>query len=165
VAFDSTTIFRRTSKGVEEIRDRRNGLEQRYRRALIMVDGTRDITELSVMMRPGEIEGSLEKLIEGGYVEAVPKSEQPANRIVYVIAANDPAHFGLLKVQFIGECGARLGPFAETVIEEIRACETALELRGKLRDIEDIMAAAMTPPEAAAFAHTMGEELTRLVPR
>jgi hypothetical protein len=160
-----TNLYRRTEKGAAEIRDRAHGLEQRFRRALLMIDGTRDVTELSVIMRPGEIESSLAKLIEGGFVELVPADEMPTDRIVYVAIANDPRHFADIKLNFVAECSARLGAFAETVIAEINSCETALELRIKLRDIESILVAALGDSEGIAFSHALGEELTRLVPR
>lgn len=163
--FEPTNIYRRTPKGAAEIQDRGHGLEQRLRRALLMIDGMRDVTELSVIMRPGEIESALDRLIDGGFVELVPDDEVPPDRIVYMAIANDPRHFADIKLNFVAECSARLGAFADTVIAEINSCETALELRVKLRDIESILVAALGDDEGIAFSHVMGEELTRLVPR
>jgi hypothetical protein len=163
--FEPTNIYRRTQRGAAEIQDRGHGLEHRMRRALLMIDGMRDVTELSVIMRPGEIESSLDRLIEGGFVELVPADEIPPDRIVYVAIANDPRHFANIKLNFVAECSARLGAFADTVIAEINSCETALDLRVKLRDIESILMAALGDTDGIAFSHALGEELTRLVPR
>jgi hypothetical protein len=163
--FDVTTIYRRTTRGAEEIQTRAHGLEQRYRRALIMIDGVRDVTELSVMMRPGEVENAISRLIEGNFIEATPAREIPADRVVYVAIANDPTYFATLKASIVIECQGRLGAFAETVIAEIMSCETALEMRVKLRDIEQFLIAALGEKAGMDFAHSIGEELIRLVPR
>jgi len=70
------TIFRKTSKGINEIATRANRLALRLRSALILVDGTRGDTELSklIAQNPGQ---TLQLLAEQGYIEVVASVEPP----------------------------------------------------------------------------------------
>ncbi len=162
---DPAAIFRRTDKGSNEIKRRSGALEQRYRLALILCDGSRDVTELSVSMRPGEAEQAIKRLHDGGFVALASAQELPSNRVVRVAIANDPKHFPAIRQKIIGDCNSRLGPFAEIVAAEVESCATAIELRMKLRDIEHFMVEALGQVEGVEFAHAIGAELTRLVPR
>ena len=64
IATDTTT-YRKTDKGTQEIADRASGLEKHVRRLLIMIDGARDVAELSVYVRPGELKSTLTRLVAG----------------------------------------------------------------------------------------------------
>ena len=46
-------IYRKTAKGAQEVAERLHGLEKHLRRLLIMVDGSRDVAELSAFGRSG----------------------------------------------------------------------------------------------------------------
>jgi hypothetical protein len=159
------TIYRKTAKGIEELQTRAHGLEQRFRRPLFIVDGVKDVAQLSVVMRPGEAEVALAKLAEGGYIEALGDDEVPANIVRYVARADDPAYFAQVKITMQADFAERLGAFAEMVVAEVESCNTALELRLKLRDIEDILVAALGPDDGINLAREIGHELTQLVPR
>ena len=45
------------------------------------------------------------------------------------------------------------------------ACSTALELRAKLRKLEDTLTKLLGPADGAELARRIGGELTRLVPK
>ena len=158
-------IYRKTAKGVEELQSRLRGLEQRFRRPLFIVDGVKDVAQLSVIMRPGEAEVALTRLVQGGFIEALRDDEVPADIVRYVASADDPRHFAQIKIAVLKEFKERLGVFAETVVAEVEHCDTAFELRLKLRDIEDMLVAALGQIEGVNLAREIGGELTRLVPR
>lgn len=159
------TIYRKTAKGVEELQTHLHGLEQKFRRPLFIVDGVKDVAQLSVIMRPGEADVALARLVEGGFVEALRDDEVPANMVRYVASANKPAHFAKIKKAMELDFAERLGAFADTVIAEVESCHTALELRLKLRDLEEILVAALGHDEGINLARDIGHELTRMVPR
>jgi hypothetical protein len=159
------TIYRKTAKGVDELQTHAHGLEQRFRRPLFIVDGVKDVAQLSVIMRPGEAEVALARLVDGGYIEALRDDEIPENIVRYVARADDPAYFAQAKIAMQADFAERLGAFAEMVVAEVESCNTALELRLKLRDIEDVLVAAIGHDEGINLAREIGHELTRLVPR
>ncbi len=159
------TIYRKTAKGAEELQTRVYGLEQRLRRPLFFVDGVKDVSQLSAAMRPGEAEIALAKLADGGYIEALSEDEIPINIVRYVACADDPAYFLQLKNAMQANFAECLGAFAEPVVAEMERCNTALELRLKLRDIEEILVAALGQDEGINLARKIGHELIRLVPR
>jgi len=67
---DETMVFEKTERGVREIAQASGELQPRYRRVLVLVDGTKSIADLAPLTRPGEIESTLEALLRGGYVVA-----------------------------------------------------------------------------------------------
>ncbi len=159
------TIYRKTAKGLDELQSRTHGLEQRFRRPLFIVDGVKDVAQLSVIMRPGEAETALPYLLEGGFIEALKEQEIPKDIVRYIARAEDPRHFAQIKRTMAIDFSQRLGAFAETVIAEVESCNTAIELRLKLRDIEEILIAAIGHDDGGNLAREIGRELTRLVPR
>ena len=63
-------IYRKTPKGTAEIETRSHGLGMRVRSMLILVNGKRDVDDLSALVaRPTEAE--LLALAAAGYIEAV----------------------------------------------------------------------------------------------
>lgn len=160
-----TVVFRKTVKGAEEMASPAYTIPHKLRRALILVDGTKDVAELSILIRAGDAELALQLLLEGGYIEEVRENELDPSRVAYVPAANDPEVFIDIKLNAMAEIGERLGAFAEMVNAEIAACSTALDLRLLLRDIEDVLIVALGPEEGLNLARRIGSELIRLVPR
>ena len=158
-------IYRKTDKGLEELQSRSHGLEQRFRRALFLVDGRKDMTEFSAIMRPGEAKIALTHLASGGFIVALRDDEIPADLIRYIAIADVPQHFAKIKSAVITDFAKRLGAFADTVIAEVESCNTSIELRMKLRDIEEILIAAIGQEEGVNLAREIGGELSRLVRR
>ena len=160
---EATAIYRKTDKGKQEVADRALGLEARARRLLILIDGRRDAEELSVYVRAGELEGTLALLLTEGFVEEVGSGE--AGRAARVPAANDPIVFAGIKIRAMTEIRGRVGPIADLLVAEIKACSTPLELRGKLRSVEDALIHLLGQAEGVVLARRIGAELTQLVPR
>jgi hypothetical protein len=53
---------------------------------------------------------------------------------------------------------------ADLLIEEINACASALEMRDKLRKLEESLTRLLGAEEGIALARKLGAELTRLIP-
>lgn len=65
-----TTVYRKSSKGQQEIETRANRLGPRLRTALILVDGRRSDADLRALIQL-EADATLLALLEGGYIEVV----------------------------------------------------------------------------------------------
>jgi hypothetical protein len=165
---EDTEIYRKTDKGKQEVADRTFGVESQVRRLLVMIDGQRDAAELSVYVRAGELESTLARLVAEGFVETV-GDEPVVSRVAQAPAANDPVVFAGIKIRAMTEIRARirgrLGPMADLLVAEINSCSSALELRAKLRKLEDTLVQLMGQADGVELARRIGSELTRLAPR
>jgi hypothetical protein len=74
-----TTIFRKTTKGTDEIATRANRLVPRLRTALILVDGVRDDAELAQLIKLQPVE-TLKELQSQGYIEVASVVEPPPKK-------------------------------------------------------------------------------------
>ena len=165
---EDATIYRKTDKGKQEVAERAFGLESHLRRLLIMIDGQRDSAELSVYVRAGELESALARLLAEGFVETV-AGDRVVSRVALAPSANDPVVFAGIKIRAMTEIRSRirgrLGPMADLLVADINACSTALELRAKLRKLEDTLTKLMGTADGAELARRIGGDLTRLVPK
>jgi len=157
-------IYRKTAKGAEEVLERTYGLEKHLRRVLIMVDGIKGLEELSAFARSNELMSTIEQLVKQGFIEKLDAGERTGSRIAFAPAANDPGVFALIKRSAMVDIRKRLGPVSSLLVEEIEACKGPLELRQKLRNIENALVHVLGPVEGAELARKIGSELTRLVP-
>lgn len=83
-----TTVYRKSSKGQQEIETRADRLAPRLRTALILVDGRRSDVDLRALIQL-EPDATLRALLEGGYIEAI--STQPVAAAPQASAAPAPA--------------------------------------------------------------------------
>jgi len=162
---EDTTTYRKTDKGTKEVADRASGLENHVRRLLIMIDGNRDVAELSVYLRPGELKSTLTRLLAQGLIEIVSAGDRISGRATYAPAANDPVVFAGIKARAMADIRGRLGPAANLLVTEINGCASPLELREKLRNLESALVRLLGPAEGVALARRIGGELTRLIPK
>ena len=146
-------------------RARAHGLEKRVRRLLIMVDGSRDVAELSAFARAGEVEATLTQLEALGLIKTLGSADRKAGHVSFAPAANNPAVFAVIKRNAMVEIRKRLGPVSSLLIDEIDSCPGPLELRQKLRNIENALVHVLGPVEGAELARRIGSELTKLVPQ
>jgi hypothetical protein len=165
VNMEDTTTYRKTDKGVREVADRAFKLEQHLRRLLIMVDGNRDVAELSVYVRAGEFKSTLIRLVAEGFIEMVSAGDQIPGRVTYAPAANDPVVFAGIKVRAMADIHGRLGPVSNLLVTEIDSCSSPLELREKLRNLENALVHLLGRVEGVALARRIGSELTQLIPQ
>lgn len=164
IATDTTT-YRKTAKGTQEVADRALGLEKHVRRLLIMIDGARDVAELSVYVRPGELMSALTRLAAEGLIETVGAGDRLPGRVSYAPAANDPAVFAEIKARAMADIRDRLGPVSNLLVTEINNCTSPLDLRVKLRNLENALVHLLGQAEGVALARRIGSELTRLIPQ
>jgi len=168
LSVEDTAIYRKTEKGKQEVADHALGLDNRLRRLLIMIDGQRDVTELSVYVRAGEFESTLMRLVDEGFVE-MGAGDTVTGRVAQAPAANDPVVFAGIKIRAMTEIRARirgrLAPMADLLVSEINNCSSALELRAKLRKLEGTLVQLMGQTDGVELARKIGSELTRLTPR
>jgi len=161
---DLAAIYRKTDKGKKEVSERPYVLEGQARRLLIMIDGQRSSAELAVYVRAGEFESTLERLLAEGYVEAADGGADPGH-VARAPAADDPEVFTGLRIWAETEIRSRIsGRMADLLVQEIDGCASALELREKLRAIEDSLKRLLGEEEGIALARRIGIELTRLAP-
>lgn len=164
IATDTTT-YRKTDKGTQEVADRAFGLERHVRRLLITIDGNKDVAELSVYVRPGELKSTLTRLLAEGFIEMVGAGDRIPGRVTYAPAANDPVVFAEIKARATADILGRLGPVSNLLVTEIKSCSSPLELREKLRNLENALVHLLGPAEGVALARRVGSELTRLIPK
>ena len=162
---DEAKIYRKTATGAQEVAERTHGLAKHLRRLLIMIDGSRDMAELSSFARAGEVEPTIAQLEARGFIEMVGADDVKSGRVAFAPAANDPAVFAVIKRNAMVEIRKRLGPVSSLLINEIESCTGPLELRQKLRNIENALIQVLGAAEGAELARRIGSNLTRLVPR
>jgi hypothetical protein len=160
-AVDLAAIYRKTEKGKQEVAGHALGLEGHARRLLIMIDGQRASGELAVYVRAGEFERTLERLLAEGFVEDA--GEAGAGRPARAPAADDPAVLAQIQARAVADIRARItGRMADLLAGEIDACTSALELREKLRTLEESLTRLLGADDGVALARRVGAELTRL---
>lgn len=164
---DGSLVYSKTPKGVAEVAARSAQLSMTTRRVLIMIDGKRSIDELSVLLRPGEIDAVIAQLesagliqrssgsaaldvptIAGRVVDALPNTQGPAP------AAGEDANPMTLeeaKRRAVRELTERLGPEAETLSLRIESCRTIEDFRERVREAERFVTAALGPAAAADY--------------
>jgi hypothetical protein len=160
-----STVYRKSDKGKQEVADNAFGLEKHIRRLLILVDGRRDAAELSVYIRAGEFESTLNLLLAEGFVEEGAAGDVDPGRVPQAPVANDPVIFAGIKIKAMTEVRSRLGGAAHLLVNEINQCSTPLELRERLRKVEDALVQLMGKAEGVALARRIGSELTKLIPK
>lgn len=83
-------VYRKTAKGLNEIETRAHRLVPRLRSALIVVDGRRSDEELAKMMLQDPA-GTLQALLEGGFIEAIGTVTTAVERAAAIAAASAAA--------------------------------------------------------------------------
>lgn len=162
---ERTAIYRKTEKGNQAVEDRASGIEKHERRLLILVDGQKDAAELSVYIRAGEFERTLDRLIAEGLVEQVEAGAADSERPARAPLASDPVIFAAIKIRAMTEIQGRLGPVADLLVSEINRCSTPLGLRENLRSLENALVRLLGQEEGIALARRIGSELTKLMPK
>jgi hypothetical protein len=167
MAFADTTVFRKTEAGKAEVEARSQSLHHRYRRALIMVDGRKDLAEMSVLLRPGELDIVFPHLHERGLIEIVGEEELALDteRVAMVPAARDPLMFATIRASAIERVNKAFGEGADMIVGEIESCESADDMRIKLRDLEEVFAGVLGDNKGVELAREIGQLLLVLVPR
>ncbi len=75
------TIFEKTTKGLEEIKNKTYGLSMIERRVLIFIDGKRTFDDLKSLPRVTDLDGIISLLQTDGYIAQATGSTAPANEV------------------------------------------------------------------------------------
>jgi len=110
---DSGTIFQKTAKGEEAIRDRAHDLDRNLRYVLILVDGKSTVQQLVEEKGAAmeDVAGRLQRLAEGGFITSGEAAESTGG-------GGDAA---AVKVELIATAREVLGPDAGKVVAKLEA--------------------------------------------
>lgn len=171
---DATLIYAKTPKGVAEVAARTAQLSMTTRRVLIMMDGKRTIDELSMLVRPGEIEAIVDQLESAGLAQRAAK-DGPAATAPATLNGRDaethaPTTLGApvmddrdltpitleeAKRRAVRELNDRLGPDAEVVAIRIESCRDIEEFRERVREAERFVTAALGAGAAQDYLNAL----------
>lgn len=142
-------IYKKTDKGIEEIKSRSHGLPARYRPLLIMVDGKTTLKELlekvSVIT---DAQQQLQMMLEQGFIEEVQQTAPAAPAVPPPSAASVPAaaapsqDLADAKRLLIRMLYDALGPAADALAVKIEAVLTQEELKALALKSRDVVQAA-----------------------
>lgn len=175
-----TTVYRKSSKGQQEIETRANRLGPRLRTALILVDGRRSDADLRALIQL-EADATLLALLEGGYIEVISTSpaaapvaaaapaprpapavqaaapvqavsSAPAAPAVAPVPQVNPAALADRRRLAVRHLTDNLGPMAEDLALRIEKTRSWPELRNELELGRTVLARARGNAAAARFA-------------
>ncbi len=169
---DGTLVFTKTPHGIAEISLRSAQLPMATRRVLIMVDGKRTVEDLSIVVKPGEIEGVIAKLESSGLIQPVTlhgpldvptingrdtesgqNSALNAPSTTGASEGRDPSPITLEEVKRRAVRGLHdlLGPESDTLAIRIENCRTIEEFRYRVREAERVISIALGPAAAQEY--------------
>lgn len=159
---DESLVFHKTQAGANEIATPVHALPPKLRRALIMVDGTKSVAELSALFRPGEAAPILLELQAKGLVSLsggeVAKAAESAP-MPDPVAGLPRERFEEIRREAMREISHRLGPNGDALALKIERCATPQELRVALREAEKILASFLGAEYGRTFAQKVGRDL------
>lgn len=159
----------KTEQGRAEVAARGRVLTPVQRRLLILVDGQKTVNDLDAFVRVGELEPTLQSLLELGFIVApgpvalLPVAAGPgfvaASACTAERAATSPQEFGTVQARASGYVRERLGGAGEPICAAIDRCNSPHELRKLLRGIEVFVGQRLDRETAQSFARQFGRLL------
>lgn len=159
-------IFSKTEAGRLEVAQRSDALNAMQRRLLIVMDGHKTLSDLSALVRPGELDSALSVLSTQGLVEVLgaPLPLTPAVAPGFTPAHPDQAPrpathrpaFIVVRQQAADFVRERLGQQGEPICDAIDRCDSPVELRKLLRGIEIFIGQRLDAATTQAFARRFG---------
>ena len=134
-------IFAKTTKGHAEITTKAGGLTPRIRRVLIFIDGKRTVEDLRSMLTADDLQITLGRLEEEGYIElihgaAIASAPPPAAAAASITAfrplppAPDPTHLQQARNFMTNTLNAFIGTMvASSLLQRISEAQTHEHLR------------------------------------
>ncbi len=160
---DENLVFHKTEAGAREIASPSRGLPPKLRRALILVDGAKTVSDLAPMFRPGEVESILVDLqsqglvsLAGGELAHVSSAPTAAAAPAIVISQE---RFIEIRQAAVREISHRLGPNGDALAVKVDGCRTPEELRVALREAEKILSSFLGTESGRSFAQKIGRDL------
>lgn len=125
-------VLQKTEKGVEEIKTRRHGLEQRLRTLLIVVNGKTTGADLvKQFAQLGDVQPVLERLIAEGYVR-----EAPVSAVV---------DFKEIRLQLSHALTDAIGPSGDAIALQLEGCKSTDALRAFIEERRPVLEGAFGP--------------------
>lgn len=173
---DGTLVFSKTPIGIAEISLRSAQLPMTTRRVLIMIDGKRTVDDLSIMVKPGEIESVITKLENSGLIQLIslrgsldvptingrdtesgppPGASGPTTTGGLDDRDPNPMTLEEVKRRAVRGLHERLGPDADTLAIRIENCRTIEEFRKCVRDAERFVSMAQGPAAAQEYLRAL----------
>ena len=146
-------VFAKTPKGTAELAARSGALSLAQRRLLILVDGVRDVGELSALV-PSALEESLAVLEQGGFIVLVGGVVSAADTVQGVPSLIPEAEMTTVqeaKTRAVRAVNDLLGPSADALAMAIEAARSGEELRPLIREAERLVGLAHGAATAQAF--------------
>lgn len=161
---DGTLVYSKTPRGIAEISLRSAKLPMTTRRVLIMIDGKRTVDDLSILAKPGEIEGAIASLESSGLIQRVsyygaldvPTINGRDSETGFSSALGGPSTTGGLderdanpmtleevKRRAVRGLHDRLGPDSNSLATRIENCRTIEEFRYCVREAERAISIAL----------------------
>lgn len=170
---DGTLIYAKTPRGVAEVAARSAQLSMTTRRVLIMMDGKRTLSELAMLVRPGEIDAIIAQLEGAGLAQKADDDagetpgapvngrgldpDAPATVGTAVMDDRDltPITLEEAKRRAVRELNDRLGPEADVLAIRIENCKTIEEFRERVREAERFVGAALGAAAAQDYLRAL----------
>lgn len=169
---DGTLIYAKTPKGAAEVAARSELLSMTTRRVLIMMDGKRTVSELALLVRPGEIDAIVAQLESAGLAQRAveesrdaaapingrsPDADAPVTANTAVMDERDltPITLEEAKRRAVRELNDRLGPEADVLAIRIENCKSIEEFRERVREAERFVSAALGAAAAQEYLRAL----------
>lgn len=147
-------VFSKTDKGSAELAARSGALSMAQRRLLILVDGVRDVEQLSAIV-PSGFPDALRVLEDGGFIvlsgqshfgdDTVARSPAPSIPVAERTSVNEA------RLRAMTAIGELLGPESAGLVAAIEAARTGAELRPLVREAEHLISEQHGPEAAQTF--------------
>jgi hypothetical protein len=163
-SMDSSTVFMKTARGIEEIASRSHGLSTRLRGLLIMIDGRRSVAALlgqSPMQT--EAESHLAELLDGGFIAPVsqaPATEQQPASAPAAVQATSSVDIGMVKQYINTTLHSVLGPDADMFSVKVDAARNAPELLALSEKLVEVIRGAGSKKKADEFKEKVSSLLS-----
>jgi len=156
-------VYRKTAKGAAEVETRANRLPPRLRSALIIVDGKRSDAELAKLLLQ-DPEGTLQTLVEGGYIEAAPApppSARPPSAAARPAVPSGPSgpsgpSHEQTRREAVFALTELVGPRADEIAMKMERTRKADELRPLLIVARQLIGYTRGPKAAADYGTRFG---------
>ena len=163
----SDLVFRKTEKGVLELRHRTHGLNARVRQVLILLDGHRRGADLCRMLPGAELNQHLANLEDGSFIarDGVPTHPPGTAPVLHVVPATSPpaawqdgqGPLPVLRARLVRALLDATGPSGDDMAARIERCITLDEVRSLVEPAAAIVEAVGGRHACARFLERIGK--------
>lgn len=138
------SVLSKTEKAVHELETRANGLDQRLRTLLIMVNGKATAGEIATKLeKVGDVRPLLQQLLAQGFIT---ESGRPASA-----ATGGGAELRRAQSELCTHLSHALGPDADAITAKLEECKSLPEMRQFLQERRALLDQALGRTKAAQF--------------